>query len=418
MIQLPDEIIHMIKTIESASFEVYAVGGCIRDMILSCRPKDWDLTTNAPGEKLMELFPDAEIINRNLGVMRVSVGGLAAEIAEYRVDGEYRDYRRPETVCFTQCIDEDLRRRDFTMNAIAVNPFRGEIDLFQGRDDIRHRLIRGIGNPRVRFEEDALRILRGIRFSAQLDFEVEAETLLAMGEKSYLLSHISMERILEEYHKTLISNRCSRGLELFRKTGAWEYILGNGCFARAGKTELDRLLHLEKGIDRTERSLPVRLALVYLCFARENALAAIGYLGHSNEIKKRMLLAVENLDGLEMIRSAGDLKRFASSVGLDAYFYLEDLAAQRCAALGMDRTGCRERTAMYERIIENDEPVYLADLAVNGRDLIEIGIKEGIGLGRTLTYLLDYVHENPNDNKKKLLLDLAYAFGQTENDRG
>jgi tRNA nucleotidyltransferase (CCA-adding enzyme) len=131
-----------------------------------------------------------------------------------------------------------------------------------------------------------------------------------------------------------------------------------------------------------------------------------------------MFLAVESLDGLEMIRSAGDLKRFASSVGLDAYLYLEALSAQRCAAFGMDRTGCRERTEMYERIVENDEPVYLTDLVVNGADLIEIGIKEGIGLGRTLAYLLDYVHENPKDNEKKLLLDLAYAFEQTENDRG
>jgi tRNA nucleotidyltransferase (CCA-adding enzyme) len=172
MIKLPNEIIHMIKTIEDAGFEAYAVGGCVRDSILGRHPEDWDLTSNASRVTLEALFPDAAIVNRKLGVMRISEGDITADIAAYRIDGQYRDYRRPETVVFTEEIEEDLKRRDFTMNAIAVSPVRGVVDPYCGREDIERKTIRGIGDPGVRFEEDALRILRAVRFSAQLGFGV------------------------------------------------------------------------------------------------------------------------------------------------------------------------------------------------------------------------------------------------------
>ncbi|MDD3169653.1 MAG: polynucleotide adenylyltransferase, partial [Eubacteriales bacterium] len=191
MIRLPAEITHMIGIIEDAGFEAYAVGGCVRDTILGRHPEDWDLTSNASRAALEALFPDAAIVNRKLGVMRITEGEVTADIAAYRIDGEYKDYRRPETVIFTEEIDEDLKRRDFTMNAIAVSPGRGVADPFGGRADIARKLIRGIGDPGLRFEEDALRILRAVRFAAQLDFEIDGETLRAMKERAELLHHIS-----------------------------------------------------------------------------------------------------------------------------------------------------------------------------------------------------------------------------------
>ena len=246
MIKLPKEIVHMINVIEAAGFEAYAVGGCVRDSILGRHPEDWDLTSNASRDTLGALFPDATIVNRQLGVMRITIGEITADIAAYRIDGAYKDYRRPEKVIFTEEIDEDLKRRDFTMNAIAFSPDRGVVDPYNGRSDIEKKVIRGIGNPCVRFEEDALRILRGIRFAAQLDFEVDKDTLHAMTEKKELLTYISMERVLDEFSKTITARNSGKGVQLYLETGVLIYILGEDCIKKTIEQDLDRLCHFSK----------------------------------------------------------------------------------------------------------------------------------------------------------------------------
>ncbi|QOX64265.1 hypothetical protein FRZ06_13400 [Anoxybacterium hadale] len=420
MIPLPDEIVHIIQTIEAAGFEAYAVGGCVRDSILGRQAEDWDLTTNAARENLASLFPDAEIINKKLGVMRITEGGITADVAAYRIDGEYIDYRRPETVIFTRNLSEDLERRDFTMNAIAVSPFRGEVDLYQGRDDIASRTIRGIGEPGVRFEEDALRILRGIRFSAQLGFHVEPETLGAMKEKAELLSHISLERVLDEFCKTISSGSCSKGLKLLSETGAWRYILGKECFCHATATEWKKLSLLGEGIDHTKEDLSIRLGLIYLCFQKENGRRAIEYPGYANRMKQRLLLAVEKMDELQEIGATEKpdrkmqieegkvrLKRLIFRIGMDGYEYLETVSLAQSAALGLSHADSQQREEMLRQITEHQEPIFLSDLAVSGKDLLLAGAVQGAELGELLQILLDWVHENPEENRKARLMELA-----------
>jgi len=407
MIKLPKEIVHMIKTIEDAGFEAYAVGGCVRDSILGKHPDDWDLTSNASRDSLEALFPDAAIVNRKLGVMRVSEGEVAADIAAYRIDGEYKDYRRPETVIFTQELDEDLKRRDFTMNAIAVSPGRGVVDPYHGRDDIEKKLIRGIGDPRIRFEEDALRILRAVRFAAQLGFEVDGGTLLAMKEKVGLLAFISVERIREELTKTVTAGNGGKGLALLMETGALPYIFGKDCVENAAAAELEKLVLLTENIDKTESRLSLRLALLYLCLERDRALAAIELPGWSNEMKKLLQHAVSLSEELDGIRDKADLKRFISRIGADCYRYLETLAEQRCRVWDLGEEGLLLRRELFDGILKNQEPVFIGDLAVNGSDLIERGIKEGAEVGRLLGLLLETVHEAPDKNNKNLLLELA-----------
>ncbi|MDF3002244.1 MAG: tRNA nucleotidyltransferase, partial [Bacillota bacterium] len=341
MIELPDEIIHIIQTIEAAGFEAYAVGGCVRDSILGRQAEDWDLTTNAARGDLASLFPDASIINKKLGVMRITEGEITADVAAYRIDGEYIDYRRPETVIFTGKLSEDLKRRDFTMNAIAVSPFRGEVDLYQGREDIASKRIRGIGEPGLRFEEDALRILRGIRFSAQLGFDVEQETLGAMKEKAGLLSHISLERVLDEFCKTVSAGSCSKGLKLLTETCAWRSILGEECFCHATSSEWEKLSLLGEGIDDTKTDLAVRLGLIYLSFQKNNARRAIEYLGYANRMKQRLLLVAEYMDKLQEIDKV-KLKRLICQLGTDRYEYLDLVSGQQCKAFGLRRE--REET--------------------------------------------------------------------------
>lgn len=434
MIELPEEIAYMIKMIEAAGFSAYAVGGCIRDSLLGREPQDWDLASNAPRNVLEALFPGAAIVNRKLGVMRISEGKITADIAAYRIDGEYKDFRRPETVLFTDDITEDLRRRDFTMNAIAVSPGRGAVDPYRGKEDIEKGLIRGIGDPGARFEEDSLRILRGIRFAAQLGFEIEEETLRAMEDKAKLLAFISIERIREEFTKTVTAPYCGKGLAFFRETGVLLYILGKACTANAGEAEWELFDGLAGEIDQVgpsggidlvgpaggigpagksdpaDRLLSLRLALIYLCFEKERALSAIDWLGYSNERKRLLRCGVGLIDELERIRDKVELKVLLSRIGLRTFSYLVDLSEQRYRVFGLGEAGegsvLRNR-ALFREIQRNGEPVFLGDLAVNGKDLIEAGIREGAAIGKTLELLLETVHRFPEKNEKGPLLEIV-----------
>lgn len=421
MIRLPEEIVRIIKTIEDAGFEAYAVGGCVRDSILGRHPEDWDITSNASRDTLEALFPNAQIVNKKLGVMRVFRGEVTADVAAFRIDGEYKDYRRPETVIFTEDINEDLKRRDFTMNAIAVSPARGVVDPFGGNEDIRRKLIRGIGDPRFRFEEDALRILRAVRFAAQLDFEIDGETLRAMKERAELLEHISTERIRDEFIKTVTAGSSGKGLALYTEAGLLPYILGKDCAENAAAAELDRLACLAANIHRSSPDPVFRIALVYQCFEEERALCAIDRLGYSNEMKKLLQYAVSLSRELENIRDKLELKRFLGRVGLAHYRYLTELSERRHRVWdskdgpgsGGSRPreplpkGLRLREALLKEIQDNREPVFPEDLAVNGSDLIELGMAEGVEIGRLLKYLLDTVHQFPEKNDKCLLLSMT-----------
>ncbi len=407
MIKLPKEIVHMIKTIEDAGFEAYAVGGCVRDSILGRHPEDWDLTSNASRDTLEALFPDASIVNKKLGVMRITENGVTADIAAYRIDGEYKDYRRPETVIFTEEIGEDLRRRDFTMNAVAVSPDRGVADPYRGREDIERKLIRGIGDPRVRFEEDALRILRAVRFAAQLDFEIEAETLQAMKEKADLLYFISIERIREEFVKTVTSANSGKGLRLALETGVITYVFGADSMKNMSGREIKRLVRLTERIDRSEPDPGFRLALVYQCLGEDSAFAAIEWLGFSNEMKKLLRYAVSLSDELDRISDKAELKRFINRIGREYYQYLRDLSEQRLRVYNLGCEAFCDREELYREILACKEPVFLEDLAVNGDDLLRAGIKKGAEVGAVLKFLLEAVHRAPEKNKRDLLLKIA-----------
>lgn len=414
MIKLPEEIVYMIQTIENAGFEAYAVGGCVRDSIRGKQPGDWDLTSNAPGKVLESLFPDAAIVNKKLGVMRITRGTITADIAKYRIEGEYKDYRRPDTVMFTDSIEEDLQRRDFTMNAIAVSPLRGEKDPYHGRADIQNRLIRGIGDPGLRFEEDALRILRGIRFAAQLDFEIENNTLKAIKEKVRLLANISTERIREELFKILSAGNSGKGLSLSVETDALTYILGEDCIKNAKDEEWEKLHLLAENIDNTECRLEFRIPLIYLCFEKNNALKAIEVMGYSNEMKKKLELAIDLPDEFLNIQDKIELKRLLRRIGQNNYEYLLDLKKQQCIAFELDDITLKKQTALFKSII-NKEAVFIKDLTVKGSDLKKIGINEGTQIGQILEVLIDFVHKEPEKNKKDILIQKAECLQRTRN---
>lgn len=204
-ITVPDNAGHIVKTIQAAGFEAYVVGGCVRDSLLGREPQDWDITTSATPEQVKALFPRTVDTGLKHGTVTVLYGGEGFEVTTYRIDGKYEDGRHPSEVTFTPNLEEDLLRRDFTINAMAYNDEAGLVDFFGGREDMRIGVIRCVGKPEDRLQEDALRILRAIRFAAQLRYHVDAYTMTAIRKLAPNLKNISAERIQAELVKILLS---------------------------------------------------------------------------------------------------------------------------------------------------------------------------------------------------------------------
>lgn len=223
-IHLPEAVQEIIHTLNRAGFEAYIVGGCVRDSLLGREPKDWDITTSARPEEVKALFPHTFDTGIKHGTVTVRRGGASYEVTTYRVDGNYTDHRRPDQVAFSSNLREDLLRRDFTINAMAYHPEHGLVDLYQGLEDLERGTIRCVGNAADRFQEDALRMLRALRFSAQLGFSIDPVTYQAIGILKALIRHVSWERIRDEMTKILISDH-PEVLRQAYDTGLTQYIL-------------------------------------------------------------------------------------------------------------------------------------------------------------------------------------------------
>ena len=220
---IPEPARKIIDRLNEHGYEAYVVGGCVRDMILKREPGDWDITTSARPEQVKALFTRTLDTGIQHGTVTIMVGKEGYEVTTFRVDGDYTDGRHPDTVTFTPSLEEDLKRRDFTINAMAYNHNTGLVDIFGGREDIDRKVIRCVGNPTERFTEDALRILRAIRFSAQLGFEIEDATRQAITEIAPNLIHVSKERIQVELTKLLLSDR-PQTMKLVYETGISPYV--------------------------------------------------------------------------------------------------------------------------------------------------------------------------------------------------
>ncbi|NLC04057.1 MAG: CCA tRNA nucleotidyltransferase, partial [Tissierellia bacterium] len=227
MIDIPDYVLRIIKKLENHGYEAFLVGGCLRDIMLGKEPTDFDITTNALPDNIEEMFSDFRTVNigKEFGTIIVVQEEGNIEITTYRIESEYRDGRRPSKVLFSNNIIEDLSRRDFTINSMAYNKNIGIIDPYNGREDLDEKIIRSVGNPKLRFKEDHLRILRGIRFATELEFQIEEETFQAMKEESQSLKNISIERIYNEFIKILLSNIPSRGINLMLDMGILNLII-------------------------------------------------------------------------------------------------------------------------------------------------------------------------------------------------
>ena len=434
-IELPENVKTIIQTLNNAGFEACAVGGCVRDTLLGRTPGDWDITTSAHPEEIKRIFYRTVDTGIEHGTVTVLTGGGAYEVTTYRIDGAYSDGRHPDSVTFTPSLEEDLKRRDFTINAMAYHPMDGLVDLFGGAQDLKAGIIRAVGDPAQRFSEDALRMLRAVRFSAQLGFAIEDETAQAIRLMAPHLAMVSAERIRVELEKLLISDHPGKIRDAYA-LGLTAVFLPE--FDRMMETPQHSIHHCysvgEHTIHAVENIRPdrtLRLTMLLHDIAkpacrttdpdgtdhfkghpaagRETASQILRRLKYDNDTRKRVCRLVEWHDIRPPMQEKA-VRRMIRKAGADLF---PDLFEVKEADTLAQSTWKREKKleaiayyrATYDKIIAEGQCVRVSDLAVNGKDLIALGIPEGERIGVLLQELLDLVIEDPMRNTKPFLLE-------------
>lgn len=387
MLFIPPEIQFIIERLQKNGFEAYLVGGCVRDMLMDITPHDYDITTSASPEIILSLFEKTVPTGIKHGTVTVINSGFAAEVTTYRTDGEYSDHRRPERVTFVKSLKEDLARRDFTVNAIAYNENEGIKDFFGGREDIKNKILRAVGEPKKRFCEDALRILRLFRFASVLEFTPEEATLKNALKCAPLLESISAERISSELRKA---------------------VNGKNPEALKPLTDINGLKFI--GIKNPDYSkiVPLQsagLALFgFLYSSTDNLMSALRFLKPSNK-EKRLYENILTLLSLPFPQSKEEIKEMlfkTDLISVEKYLYFKN------SYFG---TYTENALSMLREISENGEPYRISDLKIGGRSLIKLGIK-GEKVGETLEYLRQRVTADPTLNRREILLQISEEFNR------
>ncbi len=405
-IKVPEEAGWILKTLREAGYEGYCVGGCVRDCLLGRVPEDWDITTSALPFEVKSLFCNTVDTGIQHGTVMVIRNGTGYEVTTYRIDGEYKDGRHPEKVAFTRSLVEDLKRRDFTINAFAYNEENGVVDLFGGINDLNNSLIKAVGNPDERFSEDALRIMRAIRFAAQLSFHIEEKTYEAIQRHSANLANVSMERIRVEFEKTLLSRNPDMVSRFFE--------LGMGNYVVPGFEEKCRffdeklaftLMGKFKEDKESRKYLLLAVFLKNLSYEEaRNALRAMKYDNKTRNLVSAILRYKEETLDADRVSVKKALNRMGNSVFGLTLAYKEGVF--KCEEKEREILLIHVIKEMAEDVQNKNEPYSLAQLAVNGRDIMETGIAQGEALGKELEKLLEAVILRPEINTKEELLKL------------
>lgn len=442
-IEIPDGAKYIIDTLEKAGYEAYIVGGCVRDCVLGLTPDDWDITTDAEPLQVKSLFRRTVDTGLQHGTVTIMKGDESYEVTTYRTDGDYSDGRHPDNVTFVKSLEEDLKRRDFTINAMAYNPKSGLVDLFGGMEDLKKRIIRCVGNADDRFSEDALRMLRAIRFAAKLGYAIDGSAYESIRAHAMSLSKVSAERITTELVKLLTSDHP----EMIRD--AYETGLTKVFFP-----ELDICIktpqnhqhhcynvgeHIIESVRVSKNDRIIRLTMLLHDIAKPSVMTVDGegithFHTHqavgekmSEEILRRWKLDNDTIKRVCRLVRYHDLgkkeeitpaftRRVVSKMDEDFERLLEvqkaDVLAQSLFMREEKLKKIENLRAQYEIIKKEKQCCSLKDLAVKGKDLMEIGFKPGPDLGKTLDALLKCVIEDPSLNDRDVLLKKASEIMQ------
>ena len=461
--KIPPYVTHVTKTLEKANFEAFLVGGCVRDLILGRKPKDWDITTNAKPENIISLFEKTVYENKfgtvavcllvQTGDSIVSDETIPAvtyltkynivEVTPYRTEAKYSDFRHPDEVSFSDKIEDDLKRRDFTMNAMAYSISKGQlIDLYKGQESIKDKVISTVGRPDDRFKEDALRMLRAIRFSTELNFAVSHETMESILKNSDLLKNISAERIRDEFNKIIMSDNSVVGITMLQKLGLLKYVVpeleeGIGC-EQKGSHIYDVWDHLLHALDHaTKKTWPLEIRLSALFHdigkprsRRRGIKKEYTFYGHEvigaritkqimerlkypKDISEKVLSFTRNhmfFSDTEKITLSA-VRRVVQHVGKENIWDL--MKVRECDRVGMKKAEAHYRLRKYFAMIEEvlHDPISVGQLAIDGEYMINtLHMKPGPRMGWILNALLEEVLDDPTINTKEHLSELVQSL--------
>ena len=458
--KIPKYVSHVTKTLEKAGFEAYLVGGCVRDLILGREPKDWDVTTNAKPEEIIALF-EKTVYENTFGTVAVCVSYetnddnvsrgtekyFIVEVTPYRIEAEYSDFRHPDEVKFSQNLSDDLKRRDFTANAMAYGHQKGITDMFGGQKDIKDKTLRAVGDPDDRFTEDALRMLRAVRFACELDFSVSYETSESILKNAELIKNISAERIRDEFEKIVMSENPAVGIVMLQRFGLLKYIIpeleeGIGC-EQLGEHIYDVWEHLLHALQHaSDKNWPLEIRLTSLFhdigkpktrrFDKTKAGGKGKYTFYGHEVigarmaKKIMERLKFSRDEIEMVEklvrnhmffsdteqiTLSAVRRIITKVGKENIWLLMNV--RECDRVGMKKKEAPYRLRKYFAMIEEalHDPISVGQLKIDGNFLKEkLGITPGPRMGWILNTLLEEVLEAPEKNTEELLSEKVLSL--------
>jgi len=436
-IKIPDEVQYIIDTLDANGYEAYLVGGCVRDAVLGEEPKDWDICTPALPEQTIKCFEGQHIIETGLkhGTVTIMINRKPFEITTYRIDGIYSNNRHLDSVEFINDLKEDLSRRDFTINAMAYNPSKGFIDFFDGISDIRNHTVRCVGDADKRFQEDALRIMRALRFSSVLGFDIEDETSAAIFRNKELLKNIALERISSELNKLIVGQNA--GYLLSRYTAVIQTIIPEisdmiGFEQNNSYHYLDVWRHTIESVANAPVDKVLRLTMLFHDIAKPKCYSVEDSVGHfyghpqvSSDMTKEILwrLKYDN-DTIETVTQLilyhdtdiqprkKHIRRWLNRIGEERFRQL--IEVKRADAMAQSGRYRQEKNNVFDEIIPVIDEIVaqqlcfsLRDLDVNGRDLIAIGVPEGVEVGKIINRLLEMVIDELVENDKDKLIAIA-----------
>lgn len=395
-IMVPQKIKDILQKLTKAGYEAFVVGGCVRDVMMNKQPKDWDVTTNARPDDIQHLFEHTIETGKAYGTITVVYQGGFCEVTTFRHESDYVDYRHPKKVWFSNKLEEDLKRRDFTVNAMACDQHGTLIDLFGGRNDINHRVLRCVGEAKERFREDPLRILRAVRFAVACGFDVEQDTEQALIQQAGLLQHVSMERCRDELIKMLDINALD-AVEML-----YHYQVLSILFAGLIKFRENHCLESLRHANTVDECFVIILR--NLVFDMQENAAENCYKQQLRHLKlsEKDVIRISKAavcEFKEAYRDVVEVRKGLANYGVDVF----QLAARAWRLENETQNICHT----IDTVIKNGECISIKQLAVNGRDLIKLGYEPNEQLGGTLKELLDIVLKEPKKNKKEQLLMIA-----------
>lgn len=416
MIKLPKEVNEIIGKLNEKGFPTFVVGGSLRDSLLGMKPVDWDLTTKARLEDIKEIFPKCKILNEKLGVVRMDFTkseddykSPIVDVATFRKELSHDEKGRPVKFTFVDTVEEDLKRRDFTVNAIAASPQKGIIDVFNGREDVKNKVVRCVGEAERRIKEDPIRILRAIKLVSEKGFSLDEELYNAIKNNYRLLENASPDRIREEFIRIMGGTAVGEGVKILKETGVLKIIAGDNADSFFFRKKALYLRFVRK-INDTYPIAERRLGLFYSLLGGKTGVEAIEKLNYSKDMKIHLLDAVVNMSPLGTIKKPVELKGFIAEVGMKRYQYMDEIAQDKVVVYGGSPRRINKRLNMLNSIREKNEAVTVDDLIIDGNDIKEeLGI-DGKIIGEILNCLILDIHRKPFKNHRDGLLAMAKEY--------